>query len=172
MSSLIKTNELWAGTASHEFHTLAVVDDDVDPEASKPYFDALTFIGPRYSRQHNRQLTTNTAHYAGDAQETEQWHNAFQIDNNDPALVLDCMGRIQRRARGTVGLFKFKIDFTLQEVSTLEDEYAEVRKWNALNKLSNEEIKLLKLEKDMVYLKLKYGTEESELARKGYDPLY
>ncbi len=154
-SPLIKANGLWSGVGNVNFHTLGYLPQS-GARYEAHYFDNFTFVGPRY-RSGKKEIENE--YEIQEAVEAEHWNHAFRIDPLKHELVIDAQERLQRRieGEGEVALFKFDINYSLTQVDTMAEEYAEIRRWNALNKLSDEEIKLLKLEKDFIYLKLKYA---------------
>lgn len=150
---LVKAGELWQGSNTVTFHTLGLVTP-AGHRNDNPYFSSFSFLGPRY-RSTEKPITK--VYDVSEAHEYEEWRHAFHIDPAEYELVVDCQEKIQRRTDGEIGLFKFDMTYSVSQVDTMAEEYAEIRRWNAINKLTDEEIKLLKLEKDFVYLKLKYA---------------
>lgn len=153
---LVKMADLWQGSNSVSFTTIGHVLE-TDHRNENPYFSSFSFLGPRY-RSGEKQI--NRIYDVSEASEYEEWRHAWNIDPAKHELVVDCLERIQKRADGEVALFKFDLSYSISQVNTMAEEYAEIRRWNALGKLTDEEIKLLKLEKEFVYLKLKYATAE------------
>lgn len=161
---LVKSNGLWSGTNNVSFHTLGYLPGP-EERYEALYFDKFTFVGPRY-RAGKKQV--DLEHEVQEGTEADHWNLAFQIDPNKHELVVDAQERLQKRATGEIHLFKFDMTYSLTQVDTMAEEYAEIRRWNALSKLTEEEIKLLKLEKDFIYLKLKYSDPDKPKKKRSY----
>jgi len=168
INSLQHIGGVWTGSNSIEYHTLGIVnttniphDGRYDPRV---YFDNFAFLGPQYNSSDIAKFITQPHHVSGYNEEAH-WTESFIIDHKDYELVVNGLERARVSKKNTeVGVFKVSLNYTFTQVNTTVDEYAEIRKWNALKKLSMDEIKLLNLEKEMVHLKLKYGTSnESKL---------
>lgn len=155
------TDGLFSGSNSVEFHTLAHVTPH---PVGRSYFGNFSFLGGRYRDEREILSTYSVA----DHNIVDHWDEAWVIDPNKPELVIDSLNVLNRRLRQyddikeTVRLFKFKMDYSVTEVNTKEDEYMELRKWRALGKLSKEEIQMLGLEEQLVYLKLKYAKDSDD----------
>lgn len=161
-NDLTLSNDLWTGSNTFETHVLGTINEhEYDSRHShsdpRKYFGNFIFLGPHY-RTSTKHISQK--HQCSNATESEHWTEAFMIDPNDHELVVDTLAYLKNKSPGS-GIFKLNMSFSLTQVDTMTAEYAEIRKWNALNKLSDEEIKLLGLEKEMVYLKLKYSDGET-----------
>ena len=148
---LKNVNNCWSGSNSVEFYTLGIVGEE--QQYRSQYFTNFAFLTHRYSR--TPEITSK--YDITEAAATESWIRAMTIDPKNYELVVATQEILNKRNPSNVGLFKFSTTYSLEQINTHAAEYAEVRKWNALNKLTEEEIKLLKLEREAVHLKLKYA---------------
>jgi hypothetical protein len=146
------------GTDSVSFHTIGMVQENT----VNTYFKDFSFLGPSWGNATH----LDRAHSVYDAQAVRHWDDAFVIDKDDHQLVVDSLEMITRRksrsSNEQYGLFRVDINFTFTQVDTHTDEYLELRKFNALSKLSPDEIVFLGLEQQAVYLKLKYGGDQND----------
>lgn len=149
------------GTNTVEFHTLGFTSENL---VHGKYFSNFKFIAPRYPE--DREIHDRYA--LSDGNLDDQWTNANVIDPDQHELVIDCIDYTEERMsrsyirsdeKENTKLFKVKVTYTVEEVDTYADEYAELRRWKALQKLSVSQIRLLGLEDQMVYLKLKYSQD-------------
>lgn len=160
--SLVETNGVWSGSNSLSWTTLGVVGDGLRQQTyANPYFTNMQFLGNRNGAQSDAEITNGWQ--AADLANTT---NVFDINYIDPyrhELVVESFERIKNnRLKNNPldlrpALLEFNMHYSIREIDTTVDEYADVRRWKALNKLSVEEIKLLKLESQMVHLKLKFS---------------
>jgi len=141
------------GTTEHELAIFVLVNS-VHEESS--YFANMSFISA-YDFRTTSHITRGNVHRLGDAMIVNTIDRAATIDPNDPELVIKAYENIKRQFRQQdVRLILIHQATTIQSVNLSTDEYLEVQKYNALKKLSVDEIQMLGLEKEAVHLKLKY----------------
>lgn len=144
---LIQTNGLFNGSNQTEFYTFGTIENGEDS-----FFSNFRFMGPSgYGRDYifnNRKVSS--------LERVRSWEHAFIVRPTDTEAIVDAIDYQYRYNGHHIKLFKFNISATVQEVNTMVDEFELRRKWKALSKLNQDEIKLLGLEKEMVHLKLKY----------------
>jgi hypothetical protein len=154
---LENVNGLMVGTNREEFFTFGLIEPS-NLTDDNPYFSNFNFLGPKY----RDETEIKYLHAAHDYTIRRHWSEAFRIDPKNHTLVIDAAHSLNSRFQRNndeqpVKLFKVELTYKICEVNTHEDEYSEIRRWRALSKLTVDEIKLLGLEDQMVYLKLKYS---------------
>lgn len=154
---LTETNGLFSGEHSVEFYTLA--QPTTTTRAFSQFFPNVQFFGPGYQSGDNMLSTVRRAHDM--TENATDWTSFLQVeDPEDPELVIGAIEVMRRNGRPDIDLFRFELSYSLHQVNTKVDDYGEVRRWHAMQKLNDADILLLGLEKDYIYLKLKYQNEK------------
>lgn len=164
LAKLVSTDGLLSGT--HETSKYVFGTDNIgqrtNSRSSPQFFNDFGFIG-HWNNNISEVIDRSRLYEMKSSQIVQHVSQGFSIDCSDPAFVIEAQKYAELFALdGLTDAKFFEVNqiTTLREIDLFRDEYNEVRKFNALEKLSTEEIKLLGLEKEAVHLKLKYGGEK------------
>lgn len=134
--------------------------NDVDGQGRHLFFDGFAFVG--YPQRLEGQPTVDhNNHYHG-MRYINNWAEALAVtEESEIGDVVDALDELSDYGYESK-LFELEITYKIKEINTFQDDFLGIRKYNALGKLSEDEIKMLGLQQDAVYLKLKYGGEQRD----------
>lgn len=135
--------------------------NDIDSNYGRDlFFENFCFVG--YPQRLDYQPVVDQNHHYHGMRYINDWSNALTADEDSSIPnIVEALDELSDYGYETK-LFELEITYRLKEINTFQDDFLEIRKYNALEKLSEEEIKMLGLQNDAVYLKLKYGGQTED----------
>lgn len=129
------------------------------PNSSLSMFSNISAIGVGLESK-TYDLEKSTREYlVGRSYIGTSFMSAISIDKDDHENVIESLRMFNKRFdKHDLRLVDFEMTISLNEISLQEENYQNVVKWNAMKKLSVEEVEALGLVDSYVHLKLLFGS--------------